>query len=353
MAAGAPNLPKLNKTHVTDHYDLGDQLGSGAYSVVVRATEKKTGRDWAIKIVNKESTKMDDMVAELAVMARLEHENIVHFKEVFDELDGFYVVMELINGGELFDRVIELRRFTEKDAAATVRQAFLALQHMHARALAHRDIKPENLLLSSKSSDATIKLADFGFAAQASTGDSGLIDLLGTPEYMAPELVRLRHATEGSYGRAVDVWALGVVLFVLLSGIHPFQQEDEEAMLDNIEHARWKWLGRNWDKVSEEGKDLINLALTADPAKRPTVEQCLQHPWFSNQLDVSLQDVADELKKFQARKRLRGAINTVIASNKMRGLLGKFKATGKPAAPSATGKPAPAGAAAPAAAPKK
>jgi len=252
----------------------------------------------------------------------------VHFKEVFDQEDGYYVVLELISGGELFDRIIELRRFTEKDAAMTLRQAFLALQHMHERGLAHRDIKPENLLLSSKSADATIKLADFGFAALSPYEDSGLQDLLGTPEYMAPELVRLRRDDQGSYGRAVDVWALGVVLYVLLSGIHPFQQEDEEAMLDNIEHARWKWLGRNWDKVSPEAKDLIQQMLNPDPKLRPSVEDCLKHKWFANTLDIALDDVAEELKKFQARKRLRGAINTVIASNKLRSLLGKFKQPG-------------------------
>jgi len=331
MASRSKPLPKLNSTSVADLYDLGDQLGSGAYSVVLKATDKKTGRDWAVKVVSKESTKVDDMRSELQVMSLLDHDNIVGFKEVFDHTDGYYVVLELISGGELFDRIIELRRFTEKDAAQTLRQAFLALKHMHERGLAHRDIKPENLLLSSKDPNATIKLADFGFAATCPAAESGLVDLLGTPEYMAPELVRLRH-DDGSYGRAVDIWALGVVLYVLLSGIHPFQQEDEDAMLDNIEHARWKWLGRNWDKVSAEAKDLITQMLNPDPTARPSVDQCLQHAWFSNTLDVSLQEVAEELKKFQARKRLRGAINTVIASNKMKSLLGKFKPV-KAAAP--------------------
>jgi len=319
---GAKELPKLNKDQVGNHYDLGDQLGSGAYSVVVKASEKSSGRQWAIKIVDKNSTGLADMHGELNVMSKLEHDNIVNFKEVFDHPDGFYVVMELISGGELFDRIIELRRFTEKDAAATMVQAFKAIEHMHDNNLVHRDIKPENLLLSDKSATATIKLADFGFATNC-TSPNALSDLLGTPEYMAPELVALRDV-DGGYGKPVDIWALGVVLYILLSGIHPFQIEDEEQMLTNIQAGKWKWLGRNWDKVSDDAKDLITKMLDANPRSRPNVKECLAHPWFKNQLDVALEDVAEELKKFQARKKLKGAINTVIASNKMRQLMGKL-----------------------------
>jgi len=199
----------------------------------------------------------------------------------------------------------------------------------------HRDIKPENLLLSDKSAGATIKLADFGFATTC-LSDSALSDLLGTPEYMAPELVALRDV-EGGYGKSVDIWALGVVLYILLSGIHPFQIEDEEQMLANIQAGKWKWLGRNWDKVSDEAKDLITKMLDSNPKTRPTVKECLAHPWFKTQVDVALDDVAEEIKKFQARKKLKGAINTVIASNKMRQLLGKLSLN-KPAPAAASKK---------------
>jgi serine/threonine protein kinase len=291
--------------------------------VVVKATEKKDGRNWAIKIVDKNSTGMSDMRGELSIMSKLAHENIVTFKEVFDHPEGYYVVLELISGGELFDRIIELKRFTEKDAAQTMIQAFRAIEHMHEANLVHRDIKPENLLLSDKSATATIKLADFGFATTCDA-TTQLSDLLGTPEYMAPELVSLREVPEGGYGgygRTVDIWALGVVLYILLSGIHPFQIEDEEQMMNNIQAGKWKWLGRNWDKVSEEAKDLITKMLDPNPKTRPTVKECLAHPWFKTQVDVALDDVAEEIKKFQSRKKLKGAINTVIASNKMRQLM--------------------------------
>lgn len=278
-----------------------------------------------MKIVDKDSTDVSDMASELRVMAALSHPNIVAFKEVFDHDTGYYVVLELISGGELFDRIVELRRFTERDAAQTMRQAFQAVQHMHSRHYVHRDIKPENLLLSDKSADAVVKLADFGFATECRSL-WGCFDLLGTPEYMgacracprrcryapvtialipaAPELVAMRDAHSG-YGKPVDVWALGVVLYILLSGVHPFQMEDDAAMLDNIQAGRWKWLGRNWVLVSDEAKDLITRMLEKEPRSRLTVDECLAHAWFKSQGDTPLSDVTEELKKFQARKRLR------------------------------------------------
>lgn len=208
-----------------------------------------------------------------------------------------------ISGGELFDRIVELRRFTEKDAAQTMRQAFRAVQHVHASGYVHRDVKPENLLLSDKSATAVVKLADFGFATKCHT-PYACFDLLGTPEYMAPELVAMRESHAG-YGKPVDVWALGVVLYILLSGVHPFQMDDDEQMLDNIQAARWTWLGRSWPLVSDEAKDLITRMLERNPRDRLTVDECLEHAWFTTQGDVPLADVAAELKKFQARKRLR------------------------------------------------
>eukprot|EP01128_Nolandella_sp_AFSM9_P008769 TRINITY_DN5445_c0_g1_i1.p1 TRINITY_DN5445_c0_g1~~TRINITY_DN5445_c0_g1_i1.p1 ORF type:complete len:352 (+),score=97.40 TRINITY_DN5445_c0_g1_i1:33-1058(+) len=320
MAAAKP-LPLLNETKVGSHYELGSELGSGAYSVVVEGVHKETGEKYAIKIVDKNSTEASEMHGELNVMSKLVHPNIVNFKEVFDHEDGFYVVLELISGGELFDRVIELRRFTEVDAAHTMTEAFNAVKHVHDNGYVHRDIKPENLLLASKSSDAAVKLADFGFATKCSS-PVGCVDLLGTPEYMAPELIELRDVA-GGYGKPVDVWALGVVLYILLSGIHPFQQEDEEAMLDAIQDCKWKWLGRNWSNVSAEGKDMIKKMLTKNPNNRPTVDECLAHPWLNNKKDAAL-DTSD-LAKFQARKKMKAAVNTILAGNKMIGLLGKIK----------------------------
>jgi len=227
----------------------------------------------------------------------------------------------------LFDRIIELRRYTEKDASHVTRQALLGIKHMHDKDLVHRDLKPENLLLSSKDPDATVKVADFGFATECKD-DEELFETLGTPPYMAPELVILRNDDDSlpGYGKPVDVWALGICLYILLSGIHPFQIEDEDQMLDNIEDGVWRWLGPNWDSISDNGKDIIKHMMDPNAQTRWTIGQCLESEWIKGHApDVELETVKDEIKAFQAKKRLKGAIFGVMASNKMKSLMASFK----------------------------
>jgi len=236
---------------------------------------------------------------------------------------NFFVVLELVTGGELFDRIIELQRYSEKEAVHVMMQALSGLKHMHDNHIAHRDLKPENLLLSSKEPHATVKLADFGFATKVVT-DTDLLQLVGTPPYFAPELSRLRDESvmEG-YGRPVDIWSMGVILYILLSGIHPFQIADEDLMLDNIQHAKWDWVGPNWPKISADAKDLVRNMLAKDPAQRLTINQCLTHRWLTSDMSnvEDLGGVADAIKTLQAKKRLKGAMQAVLAQQKMRRLL--------------------------------
>jgi calcium/calmodulin-dependent protein kinase I len=330
-------FPKQNPGRIEDTYEFGGELGSGAFSVVKEGKRKKDGESVAIKIVAKENTNAREMFCELEVQSKLNHENVVRFFELFDEPDGFYVVMELITGGELFDRIIELRRYTEKDASHVTRQALLGIKHMHDANLVHRDLKPENLLLSSKAADATVKVADFGFSTECGL-DEELFETLGTPPYMAPELVILRNDDDSlpGYGKPVDVWALGICLYILLSGIHPFQIEDEDQMLDNIEDGIWRWLGPNWDSISTEGKELIKHMMDADPKTRWTIDQCLESKWIKGHAhEIELDTVKDEIRAFQAKKRLKGAIFGVMASNKMKTMMASLSASKKAAAASA------------------
>jgi calcium/calmodulin-dependent protein kinase I len=309
-------FPKQNKEPPEKHYVIEHELGSGAFSVVKLATHIATNTKWAIKIVDKRNTSASQMQAEVKVMSILNHENIVNFKEIFDTPKHYYVVMEYITGGELFDRIIELHRYTERDAAHVMRQAFLAVEHLHSRNIVHRDLKPENLLLSSKDPDAVVKLADFGFAKEISN-DQSLNAIIGTPAYMAPEMVALR-TRQGGYGRPVDCWALGLILYIMLSGIHPFQiEEDEEKIFQLIESGKWQWLGPHWTSVSEAAKDLISKLMEPDPEKRLTVKQALQHPWILNASDSEL-PVKEELRKFQARKRFKGAIYGIMGLNRLK-----------------------------------
>eukprot|EP01127_Copromyxa_protea_P013048 TRINITY_DN3463_c0_g1_i1.p1 TRINITY_DN3463_c0_g1~~TRINITY_DN3463_c0_g1_i1.p1 ORF type:complete len:493 (+),score=112.14 TRINITY_DN3463_c0_g1_i1:637-2115(+) len=340
----ALHFPKENHDgKVTDFYHLGKQLGSGSFSVVVEAVEKATNKDFAIKVVNKADTNAREMDSELSVMARLEHPNIVFFKEIFDATDAYYVVLEKVTGGELFDRIIELRRYTEQDASSVMRQALKGLRHMHERDLVHRDIKPENLLLESKAPDAVLKIADFGFASVC-RGDQDLDETLGTPPYMAPEIVRLRNEDEDwpGYGKAVDIWALGVCFYILLSGVHPFQIPDEEEMLQNIEDGRWTWKGNNWSNVSEEAKKMIMAMMCPNPQRRWTAQQCLDSKWITGHCpDDELASIQDTIKQYQARKKLKGAIFGVMATNslvKLSHLRAQQQGGGGPAKPLAATK---------------
>ena len=190
-----------------------------------------------------------------------------------------------------------------------------AVAHLHSKGICHRDLKPENLLLSSKSEDAVVKVADFGFAANFKI-DPEMTALVGTPPYMACELVFLRHQADGGYTKAVDLWSLGVILYILLSGIHPFQLEDEEEMLVNIENAQWGWVGDAWKSMSIEAKDLVSNLLCPDPAKRLTAAQALEHPWFNLNIDDKID--TEELRRFQLRRKFRGAVNAIAALNRMR-----------------------------------
>eukprot|EP01126_Amoeba_proteus_P053739 TRINITY_DN656_c0_g1_i19.p1 TRINITY_DN656_c0_g1~~TRINITY_DN656_c0_g1_i19.p1 ORF type:complete len:447 (+),score=70.01 TRINITY_DN656_c0_g1_i19:324-1664(+) len=279
-------------------------------------------------MVTKANTNAKEMYNELQIQAKLKHENVVRFFEIFDEPQHYHVVMELITGGELFDRIIELRRYTEKDASHVMRQVLLGLKHMHDQHIVHRDLKPENLLLSSKELNATVKLADFGFSVFCAP-NAELFETLGTPPYMAPELVVLRNDDEDlpGYGKGVDVWAIGICLYILLSGIHPFQIEDEDLMLDNIEEGKWRWLGPNWNSISPEAKDLISHMMNPDPQTRFTVDQCLNSAWMKGHApDIELDTIKDEIKSFQAKKRLKGAIFSVLATNKLANMMASLNA---------------------------
>jgi len=269
-------------------------------------------------MADKEATKIADMAQELAIMAEVRHRHVVNFKEVFDCESTYNVVLEHIDGGELFDRIIQLHHFSEKEGARLFKQLLEAVAHLHDKGICHRDLKPENLLLSSRSEDAIVKVADFGFAANCKV-QSEMTALVGTPPYMACELVFLRHQEDGGYTIQVDMWSLGVILYILISGIHPFQLDDEEEMLCNIENCHWGWVGDAWKSISKEAKDLVSRLLEPDPKKRLTAKQALEHPWLSINVDDKID--TEELRRFQARRKLKGAIRAVAAINRMKATL--------------------------------
>lgn len=323
-------FPNQNKDEVTMHYDFNEEdiVGRGSFSVVYKAHLKRnTNEEYAIKKVDKKQTHRGEMYCELEIMSKLKHQHIVYFKEIFEDNDSYYVVMELITGGELFDRIITFKHYSEKDTARIMAQCFSAIKYMHQNNIVHRDLKPENILLSSPDLDASVKIADFGFAAYCES--NSLLEWLGTPPYMAPEVVALCPNLFSSgpkipYGKAVDIWSIGVIFYILLSGIHPFQVDDEIRMFKRILSGEIKWVGQCWDKVSASAKELITGMLERSPVQRFSIDQCILHPWLVSATDEDLDIIHDALKTYQAKKRFKAAILGVVATNKMKILVSRL-----------------------------
>merc|ERR1719197_1629079 len=219
---------------------------------------------------------MNDIAREIEIMQMVEHKNVIQLYELFDEQKKMNLVMELVTGGELFDRIVEKQSYTEREAADTIYTLCDALNHLHALKIVHRDLKPENLLYSSPADDATIKVADFGLARLVSGGDM-MKTACGTPGYVAPEILN----NKGYDSSAVDMWSTGVILYILLCGFPPFYEEELPALFDSILHARFDFPSPWWDAVSADAKGLVKKLLELDPKKRYTASQVLSHSWIS------------------------------------------------------------------------
>merc|ERR1719197_2248574 len=215
---------------------------------------------------------MNDIAREIEIMQMVSHPNIIQLYEIHDEPKKMNLIMELVTGGELFDRIVEKQSYTEREAADTVYTLCDALNHLHARKIVHRDLKPENLLYSSPADDATIKVADFGLARLVS-GQDMMKTACGTPGYVAPEILN----NKGYDSSAVDLWSTGVILYILLCGFPPFYEEELPALFDSILHARYDFPSPWWDNISADGKKLVKELLELKIDKRLTAEQVLTH----------------------------------------------------------------------------
>lgn len=263
------------KKSVVEAYEFGQELGSGAFSIVRSATNKDTGQIVAIKILDKYEED-DEQTAkfkqEIAIISSLHHENIVKFHELDEDDENFYVVMELVGGGELFDFIINNGALPEADAAKVTAQVLKAVEYMHSVGTAHRDLKPENLLFSSVE-EKVIKIADFGESKSFKEGT--LSTYCGTPDYMAPEIIR-----GDNYGPEVDVWAVGVITYVMLAGFPPFDGENDVEVFASILSIKYDFPSPEWDKISPYAKEFIQAILVDKPEKRLTATQALAHKWI-------------------------------------------------------------------------
>ncbi|XP_035852082.1 calcium/calmodulin-dependent protein kinase (CaM kinase) II beta 1 isoform X19 [Sander lucioperca] len=301
-------------TRFTDEYQLYEELGKGAFSVVRRCVKLCTGQEYAAKIINTKKLSARDhqkLEREARICRLLKHHNIVRLHDSISEEGFHYLLFDLVTGGELFEDIVAREYYSEADASHCIQQILEAVLHCHQMGVVHRDLKPENLLLASKCKNAAVKLADFGLAIEVQGDQQAWFGFAGTPGYLSPEVLR-----KEAYGKPVDIWACGVILYILLVGYPPFWDEDQHKLYQQIKAGAYDFPSPEWDTVTPEAKNLINQMLTINPAKRITAQEALKHPWVCQRSTVASmmhrQETVECLKKFNARRKLKGAILTTM-----------------------------------------
>ncbi|KAL3683798.1 hypothetical protein R1sor_001820 [Riccia sorocarpa] len=298
-------------------FTLGRKLGQGQFGTTYLCIEKSTGKEYACKSIAKRKLisqeDVEDVRREIQIMHHLSgHPNIVMIKGAYEDSSSVHLVMELCAGGELFDRIIQRGHYSEAKAAALTRTIVGVVQACHSLGVMHRDLKPENFLLSSRHEDAPLKATDFGLSVFFKP-DEVFTDVVGSPYYVAPEVLR-KH-----YGPEADVWSAGVILYILLSGVPPFWAETEQGIFEQVLRGDIDFMSDPWPSISESAKDLIRKMLHPNPAKRLKAHQVLSHPWIQEEgvapdkpIDPAVQS---RLKQFSAMNKLKKMALRVIADN--------------------------------------
>ncbi|XP_078387141.1 calcium/calmodulin-dependent protein kinase type II delta chain isoform X2 [Cetorhinus maximus] len=305
-------------TRFSDEYQLYEELGKGAFSVVRRCVKLSTGQEYAAKIINTKKLSARDhqkLEREARICRLLKHPNIVRLHDSISEEGFHYLIFDLVTGGELFEDIVAREYYSEADASQCIHQILESVNHIHQHDIVHRDLKPENLLLASKCKSAAVKLADFGLAIEVQGDQQAWFGFAGTPGYLSPEVLR-----KDPYGKPVDIWACGVILYILLVGYPPFWDEDQHKLYQQIKAGAYDFPSPEWDTVTPEAKNLINQMLTINPAKRITATEALKHPWVCQRSTVASmmhrQETVECLRKFNARRKLKGAILTTMLATR-------------------------------------
>ncbi|NP_001357651.1 calcium-dependent protein kinase [Zea mays] len=296
-------------------FHLERKLGSGQFGTTYLCTERATGKKYACKSVSKRKlvrrADIADMRREITILQHLSGQpNVAEFKGAFEDRDDVHVVMELCSGGELFDRITAKGSYSERQAAAVCRDVLTVVNVCHFMGVMHRDLKPENFLLASPADDAPLKAIDFGLSVFIEEGKV-YKDLVGSAYYVAPEVLRR------NYGREIDVWSAGVILYILLCGSPPFWEETQKGIFDAILADELDLVSSPWPSISESAKDLIRKMLNRDPQRRITASQALEHPWLKGGAPDRPIDsaVLSRMKQFKAMNKLKQLALKVIAEN--------------------------------------
>ncbi|XP_033867714.2 serine/threonine-protein kinase DCLK1 isoform X3 [Acipenser ruthenus] len=264
---------------IAERYKVGRTIGDGNFAIVRECVERSTGREYALKIINKSKCRgKEHMIQnEVSILRRVKHPNIVLLIEEMDTYTELYLVMELVKGGDLFDAITSTNKYTERDASGMLYNLVCAIKYLHSLNIVHRDIKPENLLVyEHQDGSKSLKLGDFGLATVV---DGPLYTVCGTPTYVAPEII-----AETGYGLKVDLWAAGVISYILLCGFPPFRgsSEDQEVLFDQILMGQLDFPSPYWDHISDSAKELITLMLQVEVDQRYSALQVLDHPWVND-----------------------------------------------------------------------
>uniref|UniRef100_A0A672H450 Calcium/calmodulin-dependent protein kinase 1Da n=1 Tax=Salarias fasciatus TaxID=181472 RepID=A0A672H450_SALFA len=317
--AGRGETWKKQVDDIKKIFDFKEVLGTGAFSEVVLAQEKLTGRMFAVKCIPKKALKGKEssIENEIAVLRKIKHENIVALEDIYESPDHLYLIMQLVSGGELFDRIVEKGFYTEKDASTLIRQVLDAVNYLHRMGIVHRDLKPENLLYFNPQDESKIMISDFGLSKMEGSGDV-MSTACGTPGYVAPEVL-----AQKPYSKAVDCWSIGVIAYILLCGYPPFYDENDSKLFEQILKADYEFDAPYWDDISDSAKDFISSLMEKDPAKRFTCEQALRHPWIAG--DTALcknihESVSRQIRKNFAKSKWRQAFNATAVVRHMRRL---------------------------------
>ncbi|XP_025151543.3 death-associated protein kinase 2 isoform X1 [Bubalus bubalis] len=284
----SPNMETFKQQKVEDFYDIGEELGSGQFAIVKKCREKSTGLEYAAKFIKKRQSPAsrrgvcrEEIEREVSILRQVLHPNVITLHDVFENRTDVVLILELVSGGELFDFLAQKESLSEEEATSFIKQILEGVNYLHAKKIAHFDLKPENIMLLDKNIPIPhIKLIDFGLAHEIEDGVE-FKNIFGTPEFVAPEIVNYE-----PLGLEADMWSIGVITYILLSGASPFLGDTKQETLANITAVSYDFDEEFFSQTSELAKDFIRKLLVKETRKRLTIQEALRHPWITSKGEI-------------------------------------------------------------------